>query len=379
MRTLSHICLISIALFFSTCKKEPLPATVVGDPVFFVKAKVSNGTYSADINLQAGNDGVFMRASHSQNADNLYVFRADLAPTCTSQCNNYSVSVMFNDVVYRAPGAKTDVNAALQPGNYLLMDQSKAPKEQTIRLVPQMAYAGLTSYSWTIDDGESKVTATTFTTTQQFDIGKTYTVTFTSSDDQGGCQSQHSNVITVGGPFQVVMSADQMEKPEKYTFTANPDKEDTYTYAWDFGDGNFGSGKVCEHTYAYTPGAPFKVKLVTTNSKGKSCTTYYQVSASSNPCEANFSTQFEPLDMSYLFKTITILVFDPLTGKTYSSADVTQNINAKVTVSSVTNYISNGNLEPTKKIEMTFDCVVKNGSEQLVLTDGLATLAVSYP
>jgi chitinase len=57
----------------------------------------------------------------------------------------------------------------------------------------------------------------------------------------------------------------------------DPDKEDTISYNWDFGDGNTGSGETIEHTY--TTSGNYTVTLTVTDNQGaqSTYTTYVEI------------------------------------------------------------------------------------------------------
>jgi hypothetical protein len=94
-------------------------------------------------------------------------------------------------------------------------------------------------------------------------------------------------------------------------------------------------------------------------------------------CHANFTAGFVPLDLSMMLKRITFIVTDPQ-GTTYSSADVSQNVDANVNLVSVENYEANEKGQATKKITLNFDCTLRNGTDNLVLKNGRAVIAVAY-
>src|SRR5690606_23410315 len=122
----------------------------------------------------------------------------------------------------------------------------------------------------------------------------------------------------------------------------------------------------------------FLVKLTTTNQKGDISVSKYQISTSSaGPCEANFTAQFTPVNMDFLFKSITIILTDP-SGKQYSSANIPQPASAFANVLAVSDYQKNNIGEPTKRVKLNFSCVLSNGVEQITITQATAAIAVSY-
>jgi len=356
-------------LFVAACrKKENLPADIKDEPVFYVKGKLG----IQKLTVEAGNEGFYMHSSYSQVQDRLYVYRADLSNSCGTACG-YTVSVLINDYHYTSPGGAMEPDKALRVGEYQLFDETLLPKSQIVKLVPVSAQRQA-SYSWTIDDGSAKQTISSYSTEPSLEIGKTYTVTFSSEDFDGTCASTFSQVFKVGNPFQVQINCTS-DSSSTFLFTAKNDLSGTYTYNWDFGDGKTASGENTSHVYAND--GKYLVKLTSTNSKGETCVTSYQAVVMPNVCEANFNATFVPPDAAELLRNITFLITTG-EGKTYSSAEAVQSVTAKVRVTNVEPYKINEKGEPTMKLSLAFECKLKDGSTELSLTEGEAVIAVSF-
>jgi len=365
--------IILVSLFVSSCRKnEKLPEEVKDEPVFYFDGLI-NGKNEA---FEAGNDGYYMHASHYFDTTNLFVFKGNLNKQCAGPCG-YSLTVLINDQRLSSINQKPNIDSALHTGAYYLQDRSLWPSTQNVFFKPVAEKSDIGFFSWKFKEETTSTEATnTYTVNRLLQIGKTYSVEMLYDDGVGGCSNTLTNVFNIGGAFQTQIRTVRQINPLQIQFEAITDKSDTYVYAWDFGDGETSNQKVVTHQFE--PEKMFLVTLNTTNDKGESSLSYYQIStASTGPCEANFTAQFMPLNFDFLFKSITIIVTDP-SGKQYSSANTTQPPAAFANIISVSDYQKNANGDPTKRVKLNFSCVLSNGTEQITVTQATAAIAVSY-
>ncbi len=133
----------------------------------------------------------------------------------------------------------------------------------------------IVSYAWSFGDG---ATATGSRVTKRYGAPGTYTVTLTVTDDRGA-QGTASREVRVRAPNQPPVAS--------FTFTpTNPNPGETVrfdasashdpdgsivSYAWDFGDGNSGSGVSVTHVYGAA--GTYTVTLTVTDDLGATGTT----------------------------------------------------------------------------------------------------------
>lgn len=130
--------------------------------------------------------------------------------------------------------------------------------------------ATITSYEWDFGDG---TTATGFTVGHTYIEPGTYAVSLTLSDDRGSRATATQQVTMNRRPGQPFATASPVsasgKAPLRVTFTGAASVNEVgliVGYAWDFGDGNQGSGVTPNHTY-YTPGT-YQVLLTLTDNSG---------------------------------------------------------------------------------------------------------------
>ncbi len=141
------------------------------------------------------------------------------------------------------------------------------------------------AYRWDFGDG---TTGSGVTTDHTFISASTriYTVVLTVTDDDGAtssCEQSIEVIGTGGGAGNNPPSARFTVTPKSYgdspltvTFDASLSTDvdgRIVAYAWDFGDGTTGSGKILSHTFTAAATADFTVTLTVTDDRGASAST----------------------------------------------------------------------------------------------------------
>jgi hypothetical protein len=108
------------------------------------------------------------------------------------------------------------------------------------------------------------------------------------------------------------------------------------------------------------------------------CYSYYQLHVTDNlSCESNYSASFSPVINGNLFATATVLLTEP-DGTVFSSRNVIQPESSNFEIISVSNYKTDARGNPTKSLNVKFNCLVQNGSRQINLTNASGIIAVAH-
>ncbi|WP_317896904.1 hypothetical protein [Aurantibacillus circumpalustris] len=367
-------------LIFSFCRKqENLPEPEITDPHFFVKCVMDGQA----LDLEAGNEEYYMNSSwYHQDSDYVFVYKANLAKQIGV---GYQITILFNDNKYSDPNDKMSPDSALIIGTHLYNDQNLSDATQMIKFEPVKSEVSNSSYSWLINDGSTITTygvpgiEDRYSISEILNVGKTYSVTFNYDDPSGVCSAPPlTNVFKMGSSLQAtVNSVRDINTPDlKYTLSYSLlDSNKNLECTWTLPDAT--NETTPTFSRIFTPGVHLiNLKLRDKNS-GEVCSTVYQLDASGNNCTANYNAVFSPIHNKRLYASITILLTDP-NGIVYSSKNLVQPNESNFEITSVIDYKVNEKNEKTKSIGVRFNCVVKNGNNEISLKNGTAKVAVAY-
>ncbi|MBA3665096.1 MAG: PKD domain-containing protein [Bacteroidetes bacterium] len=368
---LRYLYILFCLAILAGCKKHDLPSNEDsnGEPVFYIKGEV-NGS---PVSLQAGVNNYFMYSSHFQQPNNVYVYKGEMKQNaCNGPCN-YGIAILINDYKISQPNETMKPDSGLHTGHYQFNDGTLDPAGYMGSFTPTFTDPN-TTYTWTYSDG------ITGPGTRYFNAGQTYSVCLNMNSN--GCVQSHTNEFRVGSPLQANVSAtcNWTATPTTYSFTPYLalGSSQNVSYSWDFADGSaFSSSVTPVHAYIYST-KYYRARL-RVSSATDTCYSYYQVpvSVGAPVCHANFNSAFTPVPNTLALSAITVLVTDP-SGNVYSTETINQPTGNKIEILSVENYKNNAQNEPTKKVKIKFNCVVKNASGTLNVTNGEAVIAVSY-
>ncbi len=139
----------------------------------------------------------------------------------------------------------------------------------------------IASYAWDFGDGS---TGTGEAPAHSYAAAGSYDVQLTVTDDRGGKHVvEHPVTVTrvnqqPAATFTV--AADELELALDASTSTDPDGT-IASYAWDFGDGETGTGKTVQHTYD-EPGA-YSVKLTVTDNDGAATSTTKEITVAVGP------------------------------------------------------------------------------------------------
>lgn len=133
----------------------------------------------------------------------------------------------------------------------------------------------IASYAWDFGDGR---TGSGRTATHAYDEAGTYVATLRVTDQLGRSASTTQSLLVsaAGGPtanFDFSPNDPAVNQPVNFNAAASvaqPGRR-IASYAWDFGDGTFGSGQIVSHSYSLP--RSYQVVLTVTDDTGKKATT----------------------------------------------------------------------------------------------------------
>lgn len=174
------------------------------------------------------------------------------------------------------------------------------------------------TYAWTFGDGAS---ATGQTPSHTYAQDGSYTVTVVVTDDDGGVSATASTTATISnvaptananGPY-----TDTEGAQVQLTGTVVDPGNDTFTYAWSFGDGNTSTSQNPLHIYA--DNGSYSVSLTVTDSGGATSTTATTTASITNVAPTATITSVGPIDEGVSF-TAGATVLDPGSADTFTYA-----------------------------------------------------------
>lgn len=366
--------LIYIALFClidSGCRKEPLPKTVEEEPVFFVSCKVEQ----APVKIVAGDNDYEMVSGYHQDSNGVYVLSASLQKKNCTNC--YALTVLMNDHMVAGVNGPLHIDSALHQGVYQFNENTSATPDYMIDLIPHEKQDPTGTYTWIIrQDGEPAFEKKAYQCYIHARSGKTYTVTLLY-EDASGCSASHTAVLKPGSEIPVTINAINSGGNLTYNFSASGGG-DPASYYWEFGDGSTSWESNPVHDFADLGGGHYNTTLTVTYSDNTKSQAFYQVPGTTGSvCLANFNAIGKPEDSALGLSTITIELRDP-SGQVYSTREFDQPGNSSFEVVSVEDYRNNEKGQPTKLFRIKFNCLVKNGAQELAITEGEAVMAVAY-
>ena len=133
----------------------------------------------------------------------------------------------------------------------------------------------IASYAWTFGDGS---TGTGATASHTYAAGGTYDVKLTVTDDKGAATNL-TKQVTVTPPNvapTAAFTSSGAELDKHFDATDSTDSDGTIaSFAWDFGDGDNGTGSELDHSYASA--GTYDVRLTVTDDDGATGTVTKQV------------------------------------------------------------------------------------------------------
>lgn len=365
-------CILLIFAAFISCRKKdyPQPGTSSGTPVFYF-----NGTIAGNpVSFQAGTNNYYMYSSFVQDANNVYNFMGTLRQFNCSNCSN-RLQIQINDFQPSAVNAPAVINTSLSPGYYSLQIPGGASTEYNVQFSGASQNGTAQSWAWDFGDGNtSSVQNPLHTYSRPGAYNVSLAITFTTS-----VTNSINYTIRIGNPDGGCYGGfGSSAVGNAVTFSNSVSATAPYTFSWDFGDGNVGSGPTPSHTYA-GPGL-YKVCMhmtdadnrimdfcrntPTQNYTGEIAIHYYSSPITTNP---------NPNSLSNI-----IITWIDASGTIYTSNNSSQPPGSYFKVISVDPYDNNENNQTTRKVHAQIKCMLYNGSNSIQLDNADAVIALAY-
>jgi len=374
--------LILIALSFFSCTRKELPIPVNSDPVFkFI------GTIGGDsIRYQGGVDHMYMYSGYFKDPQNLMTIKSYFGKDNCSNCEPYLSFEIKDFEVSSTNGLAGTIAQLIQAGgptfnSFSLDSILTATNVEAFTFFPENNSVGAT-YKWDFGDGG---TSTLMSPTYIFaDSGGMKTVRLIIS--KGGLIDTVTNIINTdfASPCRAQFNTISDSMTNKITVTSFTPG---FTYAWDYGDGNTGSGQTDTNTY--TSGGKYTITLTAT---APACTSVFKR-------KVNISSFFTTL-ANYIYQTsitaITSMV--PRINKSafiitykkngikYNSYKnvhgINQSGNPVFTFTGIQVYHPNEHGDPTMMVTGTVDTYLfneNNWTDSIKIRSNEIVLAAAYP
>ncbi|MEQ8677991.1 MAG: PKD domain-containing protein, partial [Aggregatilineales bacterium] len=288
--------------------------------------------------------------------------------------SNESGSTEFTETITALP-------PLVEPDALFTANPTSGPAPLTVEFQNQSAGDNL-SFEWNFGDGSPLSTTDQAILTHEYTQQGTYTVQLTASNPDEGLSDSFQLDITVSeevsqvDPIQANFTAAE-SSPLVVDFSATASGGDSnYTYEWDFGDGNIGTGQLTQHTYA-TEG-DYTVTLTISDSASTTPAVSTQIITVSPP-----PVTLDPLQISF-----TTTESSPLTvdfNATISGGDGNYTVawdfgdgNVGNGITTQHPYAAGGTYTVNVTVTDTANSTPATASQQVTVTEALAPLQISF-
>jgi PKD repeat protein len=212
-----------------------------------------------------GTTSTEMRTMHTYKEAGKYLVKLTVKDTSDAKCNTASTQQVVK--VNQPPCAIADGPAMDCTNEELVFDASQTTDSPDDKL----------TYRWDFGDGQAQEG---ITVKHKYAKGGNYQVTLTVTDDSGTiCDTGVDKLkVVVNTPPVADAGRDAFlcksnpDDPLEITFDGSGSKDadnNKLTYAWDFGDGDTGEGRVVKHAYA--KGGEYTAKLTVSDNSDTNC------------------------------------------------------------------------------------------------------------
>lgn len=365
VKTLFGFGFFLLAFAFTGCRKE-LPSVQTGDPIFSANGRIGTDT----LNLRAGINNYYMYSSHTSDAMGVYEFKGELKmQNCNSICPN-SLSIRIRDYAnHNQQSVLIDSSFLPGPHNFVTANTG-----YTVDFFSIASGDSLLTYNWSFGDNSG---STLENPSHTYTSGGQYLVMLIVNGGQTFTTDTMIDTLVLGGsPCMTSIFGSTSQLGDSISFYPTvTGGVSPFTYSWDFGDGNFGSGSLPTHHYA-NPGR-YNVRFAASDANGCPSTTRRRVKTYSiTGAVSNFYATVQNQPAPDYRKVI--VEWTDGSGNVFTSANALQPGTSSFEILSVENYETNENGEPCKKIRIRVNCVLYNGSNSVQLQNTEIIFAFSH-
>ena len=381
MKTYSYILLLILAL--AACKKKELPPATNGNPIFKFIGIIGKDS----IDYQAGINNMYLYSNYYKDDQNLLTLQSYFGKDNCNNCEPYLSFELKDFEVSTSSGLAGTIQELLNGSSsgtfksYSLDSIVSLTTIETFTFIPSFFNSPTSTYLWNFGDG---TTSNLYSPSHKYTGGGTRTVSLNLQS--GGSVDSLSNTIDtdIGSGCRAQFSVDYDSLTNRTLVTATPS---AFSFAWNFGDGNFGTGSVDSNFYS-TPG---KYTIIMT-ATSPTCSSIYKQKVSNTfipQSLANFN--YNVIDSSIVslvprINKSAFIVTYKKDGNTYKSfknnRDINQSNNLIFTVTSVSPYTKNELGQNTIKVSGTINTYLynqNNSADSIKITSNNIVLAAAYP
>jgi len=357
--------IISVSLFFFSCRKRNFPETVPADPGDFY----FNGTVAGNaVSLRAGTDNYYMYSSYLLDNDQIYRFIADLKPAGCIDCRN-SLRITINDYKHTLLNAGAEIDSSLTSKSYPIQGAPfYAVQYRSLFNKPAA------SYIWKFGDGTSSAQPNPL---HIYSTAGNYSVSL-KINAANGCQQFISNRECIKYPAVNSGILVQSSSLNSMSFTSFISNSGSYSYQWNFGDGSASNVPEPSHTYAIPGTYPVTLRVIGPGQDTIYAKCNVATQTSPMPCLTNYSVESVTRVVNPVPFSNIVINWTDENGDVYTSNNMLQPAGSYFKIISVEEYYPNERNEKTKKIKVNFSCEVYNGTRVKTLHNAEAVLCVSY-
>jgi len=380
MKNLNYLTIVLLVSIFCSCQKEELPVASEGTPVFSIDGAVDN----SDLKIEAGKKDFYLFTSYEVDENDVMIFKGHFDKT--SDCQNDCEESLSFEIRNYQQGVVNDFNIenALKVGEYNYKFTDIFTPSNPSSLVANPIGVAPFSYDWKIDGISQNQDIENLS--YEMPLGVNRQKVFLEITDATGCKGSiekfinrdQSQALQVNYEVELEPAAPFIAKLK----TVVQSGQGPFFYKWDTGDQspfiNVLGGKYCVSVEDVNGDEIQVCKTVSKDSIGVPITNATGFSY----CSADFEQEGELAPVSNNpFQLATIIIkYSDKNGNTFSSEYSEQSASNYFEITNVEDYELNENGDKTKKLDVRFQCQLKNGngdSVQINQTSG--SIAVAHP
>jgi PKD repeat protein len=366
---------VAIALSLGACTSKELPEPTPTSPVFSATGSANGSSFV----MEAGKNNYVLNSTFNQNSFGVYEFEGVLTPEgCTNCGGSIRVAIAGNAVSLASAPVYPDLS--LHEGNYPIANTAMYSDQPFKLQFIADSYPGAV-YQWSFGDGHFSFDPNP---THTYEDDNQYNARLTVTKD--GYTSELIQRVKSGSPIpcSVYFNTDYLgNNTWKFTDHNQLHHSDQEDLTWDVDGQAIGQGR--EITYQFSGNAADVHKVGFRDlDAGQDCPNrFYRLITNvpdSRPCLANFYAA--PIPAAETLGTVRITYVAPDGTEYNSENDLNNSQNSYFVVDESTDYSSELNGYPTRKLTIRLKAKVKHqgqGNKIIDLDNVNLTMAFAYP